>query len=148
MLDTAIGVCEGLAAAAGVRLLRDERAGDVRVQADADRLTQVFINLISNAVKYNSHDDPWVRIATSVREGRYEVLIEDNGPGIRAEERERLFSKFSRGWARGPAGAQGAGLGLAISWQIMRRLGGTLELLADEGAGARFRVSLEVATPA
>ena len=59
-----------------------------------------------------------------------------------AEERELIFSKFMRGWAHTHSGATGAGLGLAISWQIMRRLGGTLELMPDRGSGACFRVRL------
>jgi two-component system, OmpR family, osmolarity sensor histidine kinase EnvZ len=68
--------------------------------------------------------------------------VEDNGPGIRPDERDRIFSKFSRGWAQMQSGTQGAGLGLAISWQIMRHMGGTLELLPDNGGGACFRVQL------
>ncbi len=143
VLGSAIGVCEGLAAAASVRLVRDDRARESQVMADADRLSQVFINLISNAIKYNTNPHPWVRIASSVRDGRYEVLIEDNGPGIRPEERELVFLKFSRGWSHTQSSTQGAGLGLAISWQIMRRLGGSLVLVDSSGLGASFRVTLD-----
>jgi signal transduction histidine kinase len=142
-LDNAVGVCEGLAAAAGVRLLREDDAAGVRVLADGDRLSQVFINLIANAIKYNTDPRPQVRIASRVRDGRYEVQVEDNGPGIRPEERERLFAKFSRGWSPAQPATQGAGLGLAISWQIMRRLGGTLALVDNGSAGACFRVQLD-----
>jgi K+-sensing histidine kinase KdpD len=77
-----------------------------------------------------------------VRGGKYEVLFEYNGPGIRAEERVKIFSKFIRGSAHARGDAPGAGLGLAISWQIMRRLGGSLSLLADGRPGACFRVTL------
>ena len=73
----------------------------------------------------------------------YEVLVEDNGPGIRADERELIFSKFRRGWAHTQTTEAGAGLGLAISWQIMRRLGGSLMLMPDSGKGACFRVALD-----
>jgi signal transduction histidine kinase len=69
-------------------------------------------------------------------------MFEDNGPGIRADEREKIFSKFMRGSARTRGDAAGAGLGLAISWQIMRRLGGSLTLMANDGPGACFRVAL------
>jgi K+-sensing histidine kinase KdpD len=85
-----------------------------------------------------------VRVTSQVEGDRYQVLVEDNGPGIRPDEREKIFLKFSRGWAHTRAGTQGAGLGLAISWQIMRRLGGTLELMPDRGCGACFRVQLAV----
>ena len=69
------------------------------------------------------------------------MLFEDNGPGIRPDEREKIFSKFMRGSARMRGAAAGAGLGLAISWQIMRRFGGTLELMPTDGP-ACFRVAL------
>lgn len=143
-LANAIGVCEGLAATAGVRLERADGAGrGVRVMADLDRLSQVFINLISNAIKYNTSPSPQVRIASRAAGSVYDVLIEDNGPGIRADDRERVFQKFSRGWVQTRSATQGAGLGLAISWQIMRRLGGNLELIDGAGPGACFRVRLE-----
>ena len=60
----------------------------------------------------------------------------------RRDERERVFSKFMRGWAHTQTGEKGAGLGLAISFEIMRRLGGSLALEPGEGAGATFRVTM------
>jgi Na+/proline symporter/signal transduction histidine kinase len=146
-LANAIDLCEGLATAAGVRVLRGAAAGPACVMADGDRLSQVFINLISNAIKYNTSPEPFVRIDTALHDGRYEVRVSDNGPGIRADERGQIFTKFSRGWAHTQSGKQGAGLGLAISWQIMRRLGGTLELLPDGGSGACFRARLSCCDP-
>lgn len=145
-LDKAISVCQALAASGSQLLLNGPRTGrgTVRLNGDSDRLNQVFINLISNALKYNVNHKPFVRVTSIVADGRYQVLVEDNGPGIRADEREKIFLKFSRGWAQTRAGTQGAGLGLAISWQIMRRLGGTLELMPDTGSGACFRIQLAV----
>ncbi len=141
-LENALAVCQGLAVSSSLLLLNGQRASNIRVTADCDRLSQVFINLLSNAIKYNSNDSPYVRVTSTARDGVYEVLIEDNGPGIRAEVRDKMFMKFSRGWAQTQSGAQGAGLGLAISWQIMRRLGGTLALMPDTGSGTCFRVRL------
>ncbi len=144
-LANAIRTCQGLAVNTRVQLLEGERLAGVRVDANSDRLSQVFINLISNAIKYHSADAPYVRITSRVQGGVYEVLVEDNGPGIPPDDREMIFSKFLRGWARTHATAPGVGLGLAISWQIMRRLGGSLTLLPDTGRGATFRVALAVA---
>ena len=141
-LQKAIGACAGLAAKRRVQIVSGERARDARVDANDDRLVQVFINLISNAINYNTSASPWLRITSRVRENDYEVLFEDNGPGIRADEREKIFSKFIRGSAQTRGDAPGAGLGLAISWQIMHRLGGSLTLVDDERPGACFRVSL------
>ncbi len=140
-LEKSIRACTGLAAGRGVRLVTGERARRVCVDANGDRLAQVFINLISNAIKYNTSSDPRLTVTSRVDGGSYEVLFEDNGPGIREDERSKIFSKFIRGsaHARGPAGA---GLGLAISWQIMRRFGGVLEFVATGRPGACFRVVL------
>ncbi|HEX2531729.1 MAG TPA: sensor histidine kinase [Burkholderiaceae bacterium] len=143
-LDKAVDICQGLASKSSLLLLDGARARGVIVHGDSDRLNQVFINLISNAIKYNTNDRPFVRVTSRVEGDQYQVLVEDNGPGIRPDEREKIFLKFSRGWAHTRAGTQGAGLGLAISWQIMRRLGGTLELMPDRGCGACFRVQLAV----
>jgi len=140
-LERAVRSCQGLAGSR-VQLRNLGRAAGAVVEADEDRLCQVFINLISNAIKYNTSAAPRVEIRSALRDGSYEVEIADNGPGIRPEERERIFSKFVRGWAPTQTGASGAGLGLAISGQIMRRLGGTLALVPREGAGACFRVTL------
>lgn len=148
VLASALAVCEGLAAAAAVRVLREDTGEPVQVQADPDRLSQVFINVVSNAIKYNTSAQPWVRVRSRTRGGRFEVLVEDNGPGIRPEERSRVFLKFSRGWSHTQSASQGAGLGLAISWQIMRRFGGSLELLEGDAPGATFVIALPGARPA
>ena len=141
-LENSVRACSGLAANKCVRLVDGERARGVVVEANGDRLAQVFINLISNAIKYNASDDPYLRITSRVDGDLYEVLLEDNGPGIRPEEREKIFAKFMRGSAQTRGDAAGAGLGLAISWQIMRRFGGSLTLLPQTLRGACFRVAL------
>ncbi|HTQ78175.1 MAG TPA: sensor histidine kinase [Burkholderiales bacterium] len=140
-LESSMRVCQGLGGGR-VPLLSAARASGVAVQANEDRLCQVFINLISNAIKYNTSAEPRVTIRSSVRGGVYEVLIADNGPGIPPERRGQVFSKFVRSPARSRTAADGAGLGLAISWQIMRHLGGSLELVPGDGPGACFRVTL------
>ena len=104
-----------------------------------------IINLIANAITYNTHVRPQVRVTASIAaSGHYQVLVDDNGPGIHLAERDRIFSKFSGGWSHAQSATHGAGLGLAISWQIMRRLNGTLTLVERSGPGACFRVQLEV----
>ena len=87
-------------------------------------------------VKPSTSDDPQVRIQSRVDGEVYEVLIADNGPGIRDDEREKIFSKFMSGAAQTRGDAAGAGHGIAISWQIMRRFGGSLTLLPEDGPGA------------
>ncbi|WP_366554866.1 sensor histidine kinase [Aquibaculum sediminis] len=138
-LDQALESCEALAHSAGVCLERGMRAGNVRVLGNADKLAQVFINLISNAIKHNADPEPLVRVTSAIREGVYEVRIADNGPGIPQQERELIFIKFERGRY---AGRSGAGLGLPISRQIVERFGGSLELAENCEQGAEFVVRL------
>ncbi len=138
--DTTRGVAQG----AGARIELEDMPDRLMVNAEPDRLTQVFINLLSNALKYNDKDAPLVRVGLEVDGGVARFRIRDNGPGVAPEDRKRIFRKFSRGWDRTDAG--GAGLGLSISREIMRMFGGDLTLDADDpGAeGACFVVQIPV----
>lgn len=140
-LDRALTVCEALLRQRGVTVEMGEQAPRTMVEGDADRLCQVFINLISNAVKYNDSDAPVMRVSSSVKGSKFVVDIADNGPGIAKGERTLIFEKFSRG-QRGAADQSGAGLGLAISRQIVTRMNGSLELVQGPLPGACFRVRL------
>jgi Na+/proline symporter/nitrogen-specific signal transduction histidine kinase len=142
-LDRAMTVCEALLRQHGVKVELGERASATMVEGDADRLCQVFINLISNAVKYNDSDAPVMRVTSSVKAGSFVVDIADNGPGIAKGERKLIFEKFARG-QRGAADQSGAGLGLAISRQIVTRMDGSLDLVPGPLPGACFRVRLAV----
>ncbi len=141
-LDQAMESCEALARAAGVTLKRSGRARKAWVYGDRDRFAQVFINLISNAIKYNLSTVPTVTVSSTVRKDVYEARVVDNGPGIPEAERERIFVKFARGPTPRPAGA---GLGLAISRQIVERFNGSLSLVPAKPHGAEFVVRLTMA---
>ncbi|KAB0603656.1 ATP-binding protein [Castellaniella defragrans] len=121
----------------GVRL-EDGRAGpSPRVRADAMRLEQVFVNLLHNALEALAQAErPCVRLSVARAGGRVRVRIEDNGPGIDPAAREHLFTPFFT------TRAQGVGLGLVISRDILAEFGGTLEAL-DAARGAAFEVALE-----
>ncbi|MEO0999519.1 MAG: ATP-binding protein [Pseudomonadota bacterium] len=138
VLDRALASTEALTRDAGLRVARSGTRG-LQIEADEDRLAQVFINLISNVVKYGCGEDPELRIAVSGGAGAVHVDVADNGPGIPEDQRERIFEKFARASAATLAGS--AGLGLPISREIMRNLGGDLTLRPG-GAGAAFRVTI------
>ncbi len=138
VLDQALAATEPLMRREGVQLINAPGAAH-RVMADRDRLAQVFINVLSNAVKYGRGDPPAIVIQTQAQGEEVSVLIADNGPGIPEADRERVFEKFSRLGSATLAGS--AGLGLPISREIMRNLGGDL-VLEPGGPGARFRVRL------
>ena len=142
-LDRAIEVCRSLAWQRNIEVVVDRRAASATISGESDRLCQVLINLISNAIKYNDNAAPVVTIRSEVRRGNYIVEVDDNGPGIPVAERELIFEKFSRGQlAPLTGGPNGAGLGLAISRRIVSRMNGQLELVARKQDGACFRMTL------
>ena len=120
------------------------------VLADRDRLMQVMINLLSNAVKFVPVSAGCIRVGVGETAARVTVSVCDNGPGIRAEDRELIFEKFRQG--TGESGAltdkpQGTGLGLPITRQIIEYFGGTLWVDSEPGEGACFRFSLPLQHP-
>jgi Na+/proline symporter/nitrogen-specific signal transduction histidine kinase len=146
-VDRALAVSEALLRQRNVTVEWGKRAlQPIAVEGDADRLCQVFINLISNAVKYNDTSAPVISVSTRLRAGHHLVEIADNGPGIATGERKLIFEKFSRG-QQAAVNQSGAGLGLAISRQIVKRMNGSLELVQGPLPGACFRVRLPVLSP-
>jgi Na+/proline symporter/nitrogen-specific signal transduction histidine kinase len=122
----------------GLRIERDTVVEAIPLDTDLDRLTQVFINLISNASKYCKADEPTLEIRASVAGDRVMVDFIDNGCGIAEEDRAMIFEKFSR---LDDSDGSGAGLGLAICAEIMDRLGGAITYLNTD-QGTAFRVSV------
>ncbi|MCU0815538.1 MAG: sensor histidine kinase [Cypionkella sp.] len=118
---------------------RDLPMENIFIRTDADRLVQVFINLISNSRKYCDATAPEMRIAVRQRAGRVIVDFIDNGSGIPKDKQALIFEKFARLTDQTRAG--GAGLGLAICREIMANLGGTITYLPGQ-RGAAFRVTL------
>ena len=121
--------------------LSDESRGWLAV-ADPDQLDQVLWALLDNAVKYGRGEGK-VEVAVRVEDalGRIHVTIADGGPGVSEADRERLFTRFTRG-AGQPSG-EGTGLGLYVSRQLLRAMDGELWLEpAEAGRGAAFTLSL------
>jgi len=114
-----------------------------KVQADAERLQQVLVNLIGNALKFTPAGGK-ITIAVHVAGGeRVELEVADTGPGIALEDQPLLFHEFTRVGRRAPE--QGAGLGLAITRRIVEAHGGSIRVQSKPGKGARFVVSLPCA---
>lgn len=117
---------------------RDTLAEHLTIVSDTDRLTQVFINVISNARKYCDAEAPVLRITVRRKGQRMQVDFIDNGSGIPKEAQKLIFEKFARLTDSNRAG--GAGLGLAICREIMQNLGGDITYIPGQ-RGAAFRVS-------
>lgn len=109
------------------------------VHARTGDLQQVFVNLVRNAVEATvGREDGEVRVESSVQPGRVEIRVADNGPGIPAEARSRVFDPFYTTKEVG----KGTGLGLNIVYRILTRLRGGVALEETPGGGATFVVSL------
>ncbi len=133
------GYADGL----GVRLSVSPAPPDLPpVRGDADRLTQVVTNLVSNAARFSPPDGE-VRIGFGAApEGGVRLTVADRGPGIPAAFLPRLFQRFAQAETAGARAKGGTGLGLAIVQEILRRHGGTIAVETAEGEGTTFHVDL------
>ena len=126
----------------GVTIIAD-RAGDEpeHVRADRQRLKQVLVNLVANAVKYN-RDGGVVRVRFDPDGGSVRVGVSDTGPGLSEDERNRLFTPFERLGADGTE-IEGTGLGLVLSQRLVEAMGGTLNVDSQPGNGSTFWFELQ-----
>ena len=123
------------------------------LRGDADRVMQIIVNLIGNAVKFTQRGSIFLRIARLASSSaqalvRFEVI--DTGPGVSDTVRARLFQAFEQGETTGTARADGTGLGLAISRRLARLMGGNIDFETEAGRGSRFwfEAPFEIAEPA
>jgi len=115
-----------------------------QVSADPDKLRQVLINLIDNAVKY-SPDGGRVEVEVEPRDIGIRVVVRVEGIGIPGNEQQRIFRKFYRVDPLLSRGVGGTGLGLYICRELVRRMQGRISVESREGAGSTFCVDLPVA---
>jgi two-component system OmpR family sensor kinase len=116
----------------------------VNVAGDRDRLKQVLVNLVDNAIKYTPYGGT-VRVQVGTEADTAFVSVEDTGIGIDPDHHERVFDRFYR--VAPDRGENGAGLGLAIVKSIIHAHGGTVELRSAPTMGSSFRVELPLAPP-
>ncbi len=114
------------------------------VRADRDKLQQILLNLLSNAVKFTEAEGRIEVDATPVRgEQIVRICVMDTGRGIPAEKFEAIFDPFTQVDARHSRAEQGAGLGLAISRDLARGMGGDIEVKSKLGVGSTFVLTLQ-----
>jgi light-regulated signal transduction histidine kinase (bacteriophytochrome) len=104
--------------------------------ADATQLTQLFQNLISNAIKFCSDQPPQIHISSQRRADTWLFSVQDNGIGIDSEYIDRIFLIFQRLHSRGEY--PGTGIGLAICKKIIERHGGSIWVESQPGQGSTF----------
>jgi light-regulated signal transduction histidine kinase (bacteriophytochrome) len=106
------------------------------IMADATQLTQLFQNLISNAIKFCSDQPPQIHISSQRRADAWLFSVQDNGIGIDSEYIDRIFLIFQRLHSRGEY--PGTGIGLAICKKIVERHGGSIWVESQPGQGSTF----------
>ncbi|CAN5412589.1 hypothetical protein BH09ACT1_BH09ACT1_09150 [soil metagenome] len=109
----------------------------VVISADETQCRQILLNLVSNALAYTAGA---VRVDVTSGEGSAQVTVDDDGPGLTAEQTERMFDRFWR--ADGARGRAGTGLGLAIVKGFAESHGGTVVVSSDPTRGTRVTVML------
>ena len=123
--------------------IRPDYADDLPIIAsDQSQLQQVFLNLLSNAIDAVGKDG-LVTLLTRKTDGRIEVSVQDNGPGIPPSVQKRVFDPFFTTKETG----KGTGLGLWVSYSIMEKMGGGITLKSAVGEGTRFTVHIPVRAP-
>ena len=118
------------------------------VNTDIDRLTQVLLNLLSNALKFSPEGKGRVEVALYEAGGLVRVDVRDNGPGIDPNDQALIFDKFRQAGDPLTAKPPGTGLGLHISRQIIEHFGGRMWVESHPGEGACFSFTLPVAPTA
>jgi two-component system NtrC family sensor kinase len=140
-LLSALALAQTRLAVGGVRLKFAPQAGLPPVQANADRLQGMWLNLLINALDAIHGEDGEIRIVARQEGSQVLVTISDNGQGIPPEHLERIFEPFFT--TKGPD--QGTGLGLSISHRAIRQIGGDIQAESQPGLGTTMTVSLPVA---
>ncbi|MCZ7570134.1 MAG: ATP-binding protein [Ardenticatenaceae bacterium] len=140
LLDETVRRHSNLAAPKGTRI-RLETVPTGQGMADSLRLRQMLDNLISNAVKY-SPPGSLVTVSAQRLQSGWQVNVEDEGPGITAEDQERVFQDFTRLSAKPTAGERSTGLGLAVTRRLVEAHGGQIGVDSEPGRGSRFWFTL------
>ncbi|MBN1587238.1 MAG: PAS domain-containing protein [Candidatus Omnitrophica bacterium] len=153
-IDTVIdGVIETLnawAEAKDIKLKRDVDSQIPRILLDPDRTTQVFFNLMGNAIKFTPKDGS-ITVSAKFHDASKKLVqlsVTDTGMGIPKADLKRVFDKFHQVAGRAPTDMSGTGLGLTISKEIVELHGGKIWVESEEGKGTTFAFTLPVEGPA
>ena len=140
VLRSAVDLLETARAARGVTIAVDEPPPQLFVVADAVRLKQVFVNILSNAIKYN-RERGTVHVGFAMTASQAVLTVRDEGAGMSAQQQRDLFIPFRR-LGDEPNATEGAGLGLVISRHLAERQGGSLDVASTPGHGTTVTIRL------
>jgi signal transduction histidine kinase/CheY-like chemotaxis protein len=130
-----------MALARRVRVVLSLPPDDVVAVTDPERLRQIVVNLLSNALKFSPPGED-VHVSGEVDGDHITLRVKDNGPGVATEERDAIFEQFRKGTAGMTSTEEGQGLGLPLVKRLVEVQGGSVEVISTEGEGAEFVVIL------
>lgn len=146
VVEEVLALTATLADARGTRAHSVGVTGNTYLVADRQRLKQVLLNLVSNAVKYGRAAGEVTVTARPTDQGAVRVAVHDDGPGIPAENLPLLFQRFERLGAD-QSDVEGSGLGLALSKQLVTAMGGEIGVESTPGQGTTFWFALPASAP-
>jgi signal transduction histidine kinase len=115
---------------------------EAKISVDRERLKQVLVNIIGNAVKYTKTGE--VKVTQYVEDRKLYIRVSDTGVGMSADEQKRLFEKFYRIRTKETEDIRGTGLGLWITGQIIKEMKGSISVESIKGVGSHFIVSFPI----
>ena len=116
---------------------------DIWIYSNKIALEQIFLNLLTNSIKYNKQEKPVISISIEEDNLVTKINVADNGPGVRPEDRERIFEIFETGGDVDKFGESGNGIGLATVKTLVKGLGGDIRLVTGSEAGANFEFTIK-----
>ena len=122
-------------------LVTQNPEGPIIINIDKDKIRQVIVNLVNNAIKYTPEGGE-ISIYTEFKDGFVRINIKDNGIGIPKDQQARIFEKFFRSDNAVSIQAQGSGLGLYVAKEVVEKHGGRIEFQSEVGNGTTFTVVL------
>ncbi len=137
LVESVVAQHRSLAAQKGIQLTLVDLGAPPEVTLDRQRVRQILVNLLGNALKFTDQGEVSVEVGGAA-EGAFHVAVRDTGPGIPTDKHQTIFEEFGRADGTAP----GTGLGLAISRRLARVMGGEVTLESRPGQGSTFHVTL------
>jgi GAF domain-containing protein len=142
VVQSVVTATEALASTKGLKMSATVAPGLPTGHGDARRLSQVLMNLVGNALKFTDQGE--VAIGARAENGQFVLTVRDTGPGIAAEDQDKIFGEFQQVDNSNTRKKGGTGLGLAISKRMVEMQGGSIAVESELGHGATFRVTLPI----
>ena len=143
LVETCLATVEPMVKGGKVRLIKDLPQDLPEVQSDQDKLKQIIINLLSNALKFTEEGE--VKLSAALKDASLRITVSDTGIGIRSDALEYIFEEFRQVDGSSTRKYGGTGLGLSITKKLTELLGGTIDVQSVEGKGSTFTITLPLA---